>query len=212
MVTPIFDTTTGSLCGYSTEARQKWSSSQLKDQWSQQAPYDFTGCCAHADITYNKYCSTMLRIIGYFEHNEECQNSTLVRYPSIPLHDHIYEVTLEQLSQGARYKPRISNAIPCHLTSFSVSLLFKLKTFGGLSTGNTGILADTRTTTCQSHSTLRLPTCCEHLLVLSNPCWTLPVGCSLVHRGRIESTINLYPTKGKAMAMSATTMSLEWPD
>ena len=36
---------------------------------------------------------------------------------------------------------------------------------------------------CQSHSTLRLPTCYERLLALSNPCWTLPVGCSLVHRG-----------------------------
>ena len=66
--------------------------------------------------------------------------------------------------------------------------------------------------TCQSHSTLWLPTCCERLLALSNPCWTLPVGCSLVHRGRIESTINLYPTKGKVMAMSAATTSLEWPD
>ena len=65
---------------------------------------------------------------------------------------------------------------------------------------------------CQSHSTLRLPTCCERLLALSNPCWTLPVGCSLVHRGRIESTINLYPAKGKVMAMSAATTSLEWPD
>ena len=65
---------------------------------------------------------------------------------------------------------------------------------------------------CQSHSTLQLPTCYERLLALSNPCWTLPVGCSLVHRGRIESTINLYPTKGKAMAMSAATTSLEWPD
>ena len=68
------------------------------------------------------------------------------------------------------------------------------------------------TPSCQSHSTLRLPTCYEHLLALSNPCWTLPVGCSLVHRGRIESTINLYPAKGKAMAMSAATTSLEWPD
>ena len=65
---------------------------------------------------------------------------------------------------------------------------------------------------CQSHSTLRLPMCYECLLALSNPCWTLPVGCSLVHRGRIESTINLYPAKGKAMAMSAATTSLEWPD
>ena len=65
---------------------------------------------------------------------------------------------------------------------------------------------------CQSHSTLQLPTCCERLLALSNPCWTLPVGCSLVHRGRVESTTNLYPAKGKVMAMSATTTSLEWPD
>ena len=65
---------------------------------------------------------------------------------------------------------------------------------------------------CQSHSTLRLPTCCEHLLTLSNPCWTLPVGCSLVHRGQVESTINLYPAKGKVMAMSVATTSLEWPD
>ena len=65
---------------------------------------------------------------------------------------------------------------------------------------------------CQSHSTLWLPTCCERLLALSNPCWTLPVGCSLVYRGQIESTINLYPAKGKAMAMSAATTSLEWPD
>ena len=65
---------------------------------------------------------------------------------------------------------------------------------------------------CQSHSNLRLPPCYERLLALSNPCWTLPVGCSLVHRGWIESTINLYPAKGKAMAMSAATTSLEWPD
>ena len=50
------------------------------------------------------------------------------------------------------------------------------------------------------------------LLALSNPCWTLPIGCSLVHRGRIESTINPYPAKGKVMAMSAATTSLEWPD
>ncbi|KAF9783905.1 hypothetical protein BJ322DRAFT_972992, partial [Thelephora terrestris] len=70
-------------------------------QWSRQAPYDFTGCWAHADITYDKSSLNVLRIIGYFEHNDECQNATLVRYPSIPLHEHVYEVALEQLSQGA---------------------------------------------------------------------------------------------------------------
>ena len=74
------------------------------------------------------------------------------------------------------------------------------------------VLPHSPTSSCQSHPTLWLPTCCERLLALSNPCWTLPVGCSLVHRGRIKSTINLYPTKGKAMAMTAATTSLEWPD
>ena len=48
----------------------------------------------------------------------------------------------------------------------------------------------------------------EHLLALTNPCWSLPIGCSLVHRGRIESTITLHPAKGEDMAMSATTMIL----
>ena len=75
-----------------------------------------------------------------------------------------------------------------------------------------GVVQCCTTVHCQSHSTLRLPMCYERQLALSNPCWTLPVGCSLVHRGRIGSTINLYPAKGKVMAMSAATTSLEWPD
>lgn len=105
----LFDVAAGSSCGYSTEARQKWSSSQSKDQWSQQAPYDFTGCYAHADITYDVSSSNVFRIIGYFEHNEECWSATLVRYPSIPLHEHVYEVALKQLSQGTRYVLRWSS-------------------------------------------------------------------------------------------------------
>ena len=48
----------------------------------------------------------------------------------------------------------------------------------------------------------------EHLLALTNPCWSLPIGCSLVHRGRIEGTITLHPAKSEDMAMSATTTNL----
>ena len=48
----------------------------------------------------------------------------------------------------------------------------------------------------------------EPLLALTNPCWSLPIGCSLVHRGQIESTITLHPAKGEDMVMSATTMNL----
>ena len=63
----------------------------------------------HVDITYDTTSSNVLRIIGYFEHNKDCQNTTLVRYPSIPLHKHISKATLEQLSQGARYVPQVSS-------------------------------------------------------------------------------------------------------
>jgi len=94
-----------SSCGYSTAARQQRRSSKAHagdGERSRQAPYDFTGCCAHADITYGTSPDWVVRIIGYFDHNEGCQNSSLVRYPSIPLHEHVYEVALQQLAQGAR--------------------------------------------------------------------------------------------------------------
>ena len=143
----LFDTVSGSSCGYSTEARQKRSSSQTKDKWSRQAPYDFTGCYAHADITYDTTSSNILRIIGYFEHNEDCQNATLVRYPSIPLHEHVYKVALEQLSQGARYVPQVATAvISLSLISSSVLPLSRPKTFGGWNMGSTRISVHVQTT------------------------------------------------------------------
>ena len=137
----------GSSCGYSTEARQKRSSSRSKDQWSRQAPYDFTGCCAHADITYSISDSDVLRIIGYFEHNEGCRSATLVRYPSIPLHGHVYEVALEQLSQGARYVSLMGAAVvPARLMFSSAFLLSRLRTSGGLSIDSTVISTHVRIT------------------------------------------------------------------
>lgn len=45
------------------------------------------------------------RIVGVFEHNSECRESALNRVPAVPLHEHVYEVALEQLSIGARYDP-----------------------------------------------------------------------------------------------------------
>lgn len=100
----------------------------------------------HADVTYDASSSNVLRIIGYFEHNEGCRNATLVRYPSIPLHKHVYEVALEQLSQGARYVPQVDAAlIPLSLTFSPALLLFRLKTFGGWSTNSTGISAHVQT-------------------------------------------------------------------
>ena len=100
------------------------------------------------DITYDTTSSNVLRIIGYFEHNKDCQNTTFVRYPFIPLHKHIYKVALEQLSQGARYVPQVATAaISLSLISSSVSLLSRLKMFGRWNMGSTRILVHVQTTT-----------------------------------------------------------------
>ena len=102
----------------------------------------------HVDITYDTTSSNVLRIIGYFEHNKDCQNTTLVRYPSIPLHKHIYKAVLEQLSQGARYVPQVATAvISLSLISSSVSLLSRLKIFDRWNMGSTRILVHIQTTT-----------------------------------------------------------------
>ena len=43
------------------------------------------------------------RVAGYFEHNTACKAAVLKRLPAIPLHDHVYEIALEQLEIGARW-------------------------------------------------------------------------------------------------------------
>ena len=94
------------LCGYNTVARQRRSktkSTSTEQSWSRHAAYDFTGCCAHADITYVQATGIITRVIGFFEHNESCKNGVLVRFPAVPLHEHVFEVALAQLAQGARY-------------------------------------------------------------------------------------------------------------
>ena len=39
----------------------------------------------------------------YFLHNEGCREAVLIQLPAIPLHEHVYEVALNQLEGGARY-------------------------------------------------------------------------------------------------------------
>lgn len=81
------------------------STTSGRPQWQRQAPYEFTGCLAHADITHTESSGqrVITRILGWFEHNSVCKAAGLVRFPPIPLHDHVYEVALRQLRQGARY-------------------------------------------------------------------------------------------------------------
>jgi hypothetical protein len=49
----------------------------------------------------------ILCVIEFFEHNDECKNGMLKQFPAIPLHEHVYEVVLAQLAQGARYANQI---------------------------------------------------------------------------------------------------------
>ncbi|KAI0764222.1 hypothetical protein BD413DRAFT_433493, partial [Trametes elegans] len=61
----------------------------------------FTGCLAHADITTVVETGYVMRIIGYFQHNEECQQAAMVRFPAVPLHPHVVEVAMIQLRSNA---------------------------------------------------------------------------------------------------------------
>ena len=63
-------------------------------------PVDFTGCLAHAEITYLLSTQRILRIRGYFCHNKGCQEALIARFPVMPLHPSVYEIALQQLKEG----------------------------------------------------------------------------------------------------------------
>ncbi|HEV7736389.1 MAG TPA: hypothetical protein VGO47_03320, partial [Chlamydiales bacterium] len=70
--------------------------------WIRKMPYDFTGCLAHVDLTYNTHTFVILRITGILDHNAQCQEQVMQRLPAIPLHVHVWEVALQQLANGTR--------------------------------------------------------------------------------------------------------------
>ena len=88
-----------------TERRKKCSKKHVKStgkEWTRRNPYDFTGCLVHAEVTERESDNAVSQIVGYFEHNSECQQSVIKRIPAVPLHPHVYELALAQLSAGAR--------------------------------------------------------------------------------------------------------------
>ena len=99
-----------SQCGYSTAARklEQDKRSQMQghaardSEWQRKTPYDFTGCLAHMDITYCLSSLDILRITGIMTHNTACKAQHMTRLPPVPLHDHVWEVALQQLNDGAR--------------------------------------------------------------------------------------------------------------
>ncbi|KZT32968.1 hypothetical protein SISSUDRAFT_1037372 [Sistotremastrum suecicum HHB10207 ss-3] len=100
-------------CGYDTRTRELKERKPLvssdthieapsKAPWQRRAPYDFTGCHAHIEVTFIASPLQVFRIIGILVHNDECQNTVMTRLPAVPLHEHVYEVAVQQLMDGAR--------------------------------------------------------------------------------------------------------------
>ena len=88
--------------------------------WNRKAPYDFTGCLAHIDITYRPTSWQVLRITGIISHNTVCVQADMKRLPPVPLHEHVWQVALQQLNDGARYCTVVTSPISClsFLTNF----------------------------------------------------------------------------------------------
>ncbi|KAI0695800.1 hypothetical protein BC835DRAFT_1232694, partial [Cytidiella melzeri] len=76
-----------------------------EDHAIRRAAYIYTGCLAHADVTYqigeDSKMSVVTRVLAYLEHNNKCRTAELDKIPAIPLHEHVVEVALRQLGNGA---------------------------------------------------------------------------------------------------------------
>ena len=96
-----------SACGYNPNARREQDKNKrdpvsTKDR-ERRVPFNFTACLAHIEITELQSNGQISRIAGYVVHNECCKSSFLKWLPAVPLHDHDYEVALDQLEKEARW-------------------------------------------------------------------------------------------------------------
>ncbi|ESK86166.1 hypothetical protein Moror_9273 [Moniliophthora roreri MCA 2997] len=96
-------------CGYDQKVWQQKAKEydahfKRETTWQRCVPYDFTGCLAHVEVV--EFCqgsrTLITRISGILEHNEACCKAEMAWKPAIPLHEHVYEVALDQLVNGTR--------------------------------------------------------------------------------------------------------------
>ncbi|KAI1783380.1 hypothetical protein LXA43DRAFT_977164 [Ganoderma leucocontextum] len=80
-------------CGYDHKARN----SKLRC-----CPVNFTSCLAHVEVLSVQHTGKILRICGYFEHNQGCKSAFLARIPPIPLHPSVFAHALKQLQIGVQ--------------------------------------------------------------------------------------------------------------
>ncbi|KAF8206764.1 hypothetical protein K438DRAFT_1480796, partial [Mycena galopus ATCC 62051] len=55
----------------------------------------------HAEITFVLETQMILRVRGYFDHNDDCRKALMQRIPALPLHPSVYQTALLQLANGA---------------------------------------------------------------------------------------------------------------
>ena len=56
---------------------------------------------AHAEVTTIASAGQILRVWGYFEHNDACQKAAIARMPELPIHPSVYVIALAQLREGS---------------------------------------------------------------------------------------------------------------
>ena len=84
------------------QRREEKGNTPCQNEWKRKTPYDFTGCLAHIDLTFRVVDNKAIRITGVLTHNKECIERQMRRLPPIPLHGHVWQIALQQLSEGAR--------------------------------------------------------------------------------------------------------------
>ncbi|KAJ7015879.1 hypothetical protein C8F04DRAFT_1363278 [Mycena alexandri] len=80
---------------------QQWSSNSSKSEPTRRVY--ITGCLAHTEITYVVSSQKILRIRGYFQHNQDCKDALFTRIPPIPVHPFVFAVALAQLRDGSTF-------------------------------------------------------------------------------------------------------------
>ncbi|KAF8531841.1 hypothetical protein JB92DRAFT_3092071 [Gautieria morchelliformis] len=115
-------------CGTSTDARKTKDDQQQmakglpinEKPWLQKTPYDHTGCLAHLDLTYRMSDYHVQRITGVLSHNDSCLDRKMMRLPAIPLHDHVWQVALQQMMGGSSITSiQARNVELCHAKMYS---------------------------------------------------------------------------------------------
>ncbi|KAJ6560824.1 hypothetical protein DFH09DRAFT_1482414 [Mycena vulgaris] len=81
-------------CGYDHTRTQK------KERHT---PVPCTSCFAHAEITYAVDSERILRIRGFFHHNDACKQAEFTRIPPVPVHPSVFVVALSQLRDGTTF-------------------------------------------------------------------------------------------------------------